>query len=43
MEKLFGILSYVVCKLFSGKKKEITPALKVVAVLFIIKIIVSAL
>ena len=40
---MFGILSFILCKLFSGKKKEITPALKVVAVLFIIKIIVSAL
>lgn len=40
---MFGILSFILCKLFSGKKNEITPALWFVTALFIIMIIVGAL
>jgi len=40
---MFGILSYVIIKLFCGKKEDITPMTVIVAVLFLIKILVSAL
>lgn len=40
---MFGILSYVIIKLFCGKKEDITPMTVVVAVLFLLKILVSAL
>ncbi|MGH4038936.1 MAG: NCS2 family permease [Sphaerochaeta sp.] len=40
---MFGILSFVIIKLFCGKKEDITPMTVVVAVLFLIKILVSAL
>lgn len=40
---MFGILSYVIIKLFCGKKEDITPMTIIVAVLFLIKILVSAL
>jgi AGZA family xanthine/uracil permease-like MFS transporter len=40
---MFGILSFVIIKLFCGKKEDITPMTVVVAVLFLLKILVSAL
>lgn len=35
---VFGIVSYVVVKLFAGRKKEVTPALYLLAILFVLKI-----
>lgn len=40
---MFGILSFVAIKLFTGKKKEISVMTWVVAALFLIKILISAL
>ena len=40
---MFGVLSYVVLKIASGKTKQVNPATWVVAVLFILKIVVGAL
>ncbi len=40
---MFGILAYVVCKIFAGKMKDLPVTTWVVAVLFLAKIIVSAL
>ena len=40
---MFGILSYVICKLCSGKMKELPVTTWVVAILFIAKIIVGTL
>ena len=40
---MFGILSFVVIKLFSGKHKELTAMTWIVAILFILKILFSAL
>ncbi|SHK06503.1 NCS2 family permease [Tepidibacter formicigenes] len=38
---VFGMLSYVILKLLSGKKKEISPLMYVICALFIIKIILG--
>jgi len=38
---VFGMISYVVIKLLSGRQKDISPLMYVLAILFIIKIIVS--
>ncbi|SHG94614.1 NCS2 family permease [Tepidibacter thalassicus] len=38
---VFGMLSYVILKLLSGNKKEISPLMYVVSVLFIVKIILG--
>jgi len=38
---MFGILSYVVLKLFSKKAKEITPMTWVLFALFVLKAFVS--
>jgi AGZA family xanthine/uracil permease-like MFS transporter len=40
---MFGILSFVAIKLFAGKKKDISVMTWVVAALFLIKILISAL
>ena len=40
---MFGILFYVIAKLLCGKIKDLKPAIWVVAILFVIKIIVSVL
>ena len=40
---MFGILAYVVCKLFAGKMKDLPAATWIVAILFLAKIIVGAL
>jgi len=37
---MFGMISYVVLKLFSGKAKELTPVMYVLALLFILKFFV---
>jgi adenine/guanine/hypoxanthine permease len=37
---VFGMLSYVLLKLLSGKVKDITPVMYVLAVLFVIKLII---
>lgn len=39
----FGVLSFVLIKLLSGKVKDITPTVVIVAILFLIKIILDAL
>ena len=36
---VFGILSYVLLKLLSGRRKEVSPVLIVIAILFLIKLI----
>ena len=38
---MFGILAYIVCKLFSRKVKDLTLPIIIVGLLFIIKIVVS--
>jgi AGZA family xanthine/uracil permease-like MFS transporter len=40
---IFGVLSYVVIKLLTGKVKDISPALCIIAALFLIKIITDIL
>ncbi len=36
---VFGVLSYVLLKLFTGRKKELNPVIVVIAILFFIKLI----
>ncbi|WP_026475851.1 NCS2 family permease [Alkaliphilus transvaalensis] len=38
---VFGMISYVVLKLFSGKKKEVSPIMLITVLLFVIKILVE--
>ena len=40
---MFGMLSFVLLKLVTGKHKEISPMAWIVAILFLLKIVVSAL
>lgn len=40
---MFGVLSYVILKVASGKAKNVNPATWIVAALFILKIVVGAL
>ncbi|MBR5468174.1 MAG: NCS2 family permease [Firmicutes bacterium] len=36
---VFGILSYVILKLLSGRRKEVSPVLIIIAILFLIKLV----
>jgi len=36
---VFGVISYVALKLFSGRKKEVSPVMIIIAILFLIKLI----
>ncbi len=38
---VFGVLSYVLLKLFSGRKSELNPVIIVIAILFFLKLILS--
>ena len=38
---VFGVLSYVLLKLLSGRQKELNPVIVVIAILFLIKLLVS--
>ncbi len=38
---MFGILAYIICKLFARKAKDLTLPIIIVGLLFLIKIVVS--
>ncbi len=38
---VFGVLSYVLLKLFSGRKKELNPVIVIIAILFFLKLILA--
>lgn len=38
---VFGVLSYVILKLFTGKSKDLNPVIIIVAILFLLKLILG--
>ena len=38
---VFGVISYVLLKLFGGKKNELNPVIVIIAILFFLKLILG--
>ena len=38
---VFGVISYVLLKLFTGRRKELNPVIIIIAILFVIKLVLS--